>query len=73
MPRDFRLYIDDILEAIQQIRTYMEDLDEEAFAHRAARLEGGELLNRELAYSGFLPEEAFYSSRLPACIGIGGK
>ncbi|OHE17703.1 MAG: hypothetical protein A2X96_07620 [Syntrophobacterales bacterium GWC2_56_13] len=25
MPRDFRLYLDDILEAIHQIRTYMAD------------------------------------------------
>ncbi len=31
MPRDLRLYLDDILDAIHQIRTYMEGLDEEAF------------------------------------------
>lgn len=31
MRRDFRLYLDDILEAIQQIRTYLADQDEEAF------------------------------------------
>lgn len=31
MYRDFRLYLDDILEAIHQIRTYVEDLDEESF------------------------------------------
>ena len=31
MPRDFRLYLDDILEAIHQIRTYRADQDEEAF------------------------------------------
>ena len=31
MPRDFRLYLDDILEAITQIRAYMADQDEEAF------------------------------------------
>jgi uncharacterized protein with HEPN domain len=31
MRRDFRLYLDDILEAIQQIRTYMADHDEETF------------------------------------------
>jgi uncharacterized protein with HEPN domain len=31
MPRDFRLYLDDILEAIYQIRNYMADQDEEAF------------------------------------------
>ena len=31
MPRDFRLYLDDILEAIHQIRTYMADQDEETF------------------------------------------
>jgi hypothetical protein len=29
-----------------------------------------ELLHRELVYSGFLPEEASYSSQLLACIGI---
>jgi len=32
MRRDFRLYLDDILEAIHQIRTYLADQDEEAFA-----------------------------------------
>ena len=32
MPRDFRLYLDDILEAIHQIRTYVTDQDEAAFA-----------------------------------------
>ena len=32
MRRDFRLYLDDILEAITQIRTYMADQSEEAFA-----------------------------------------
>ena len=31
MRRDFGLYLDDILEAIQQIRTYLADQDEEAF------------------------------------------
>ncbi len=31
MRRDFRLYLDDILDAIHQIRTYMADQDEEAF------------------------------------------
>lgn len=31
MRRDFRLYLDDILEAIHQIRTYMADMDEKAF------------------------------------------
>jgi hypothetical protein len=31
MLRDFRLYLDDILEAIHQIRTYLADQDEEAF------------------------------------------
>jgi len=31
MPRDFRLYLDDILEAIHQIQTYLADQDEEAF------------------------------------------
>jgi len=32
-----------------------------------------ELLHRELVYSGFLTEEASYSSRLLACIGISGQ
>ena len=31
MPRDYRLYLDDILEAVHQIQTYLEDMDEEAF------------------------------------------
>jgi uncharacterized protein with HEPN domain len=31
MPRDFRLYLDDIMDAVHQIRTYLADLDEEAF------------------------------------------
>jgi uncharacterized protein with HEPN domain len=33
MHRDFRLYLDDILDAIHQIRTYLADQDEEAFAN----------------------------------------
>jgi uncharacterized protein with HEPN domain len=32
MPRDFRLYLDDILEAIQQIRSYVQGQNEEVFA-----------------------------------------
>ena len=32
MPRDFRLYLDDILEAIHRIRLYMAELNEEEFA-----------------------------------------
>ncbi|MDQ1240369.1 MAG: hypothetical protein QG577_2555 [Thermodesulfobacteriota bacterium] len=32
MPRDFRLYLDDILEAINQIQTYIAGFDELAFA-----------------------------------------
>ena len=32
MHRDSRLYLDDILEAIHQIRTYVANQDEEAFA-----------------------------------------
>ena len=32
MRRDFRLYLDDILEAIHQIRTYVADQNEETFA-----------------------------------------
>jgi len=31
MHRDFRLYLDDILDAIQQIRSYVKGLDEKAF------------------------------------------
>ena len=31
MLKDFRLYLDDILDAVQQIRTYLADLSEEAF------------------------------------------
>jgi len=31
MPRDFRLYVDDMLEAIKQIRFYVEGYDQEAF------------------------------------------
>lgn len=31
MPRDFRLYLDDILEAISQIRAYTESMDYDAF------------------------------------------
>jgi hypothetical protein len=31
MRRDFRLHLDDILEAIHQIRTYLADQNEEAF------------------------------------------
>lgn len=33
MRRDFRLYLDDILEAICQIHTYLADQNEEAFAN----------------------------------------
>ncbi len=32
MPRDFRLYIDDMLEATKQIRIYGEGYDQESFA-----------------------------------------
>jgi uncharacterized protein with HEPN domain len=32
MRRDYRLYLDDILEAIHQIRTYLSDQNEDAFA-----------------------------------------
>jgi len=31
LPRDHRLYLDDILEAVQQIRSYVQGLDEESF------------------------------------------
>jgi len=33
MSRDYRLYLDDILEAIKQIRSYVEGQDEESFAN----------------------------------------
>ena len=31
MPRDLLLYLDDLLDAIQQIRHYLEDMDVSAF------------------------------------------
>ena len=31
MHRDYRLYLDDILEAIDRIREYVQDMDDEAF------------------------------------------
>ncbi len=31
MPRDYRLYLDDILEAIARIREYVQDIDETEF------------------------------------------
>jgi uncharacterized protein with HEPN domain len=33
MSRDYRLYLDDILEAIKQIRSYIEGLDEKSFVN----------------------------------------
>lgn len=32
MPRDYRLYLDDILEAIDRIREYVQGMDAEAFS-----------------------------------------
>jgi uncharacterized protein with HEPN domain len=32
MPRDFRLYVDDMLEAVKQIRSYVEGYNRETFA-----------------------------------------
>ena len=32
MPRDHRIYLDDILHAIERIKEYTADLDEESFA-----------------------------------------
>ena len=32
MPRDFRLYLDDMMEAIQQIHSYLHGMNEAAFA-----------------------------------------
>jgi len=64
---------------------YLERLSQELLRARPARADrfmdkarvvslingkASELLHRELVYSGFLPEEASYSSRLQACIGV---
>ena len=58
MPRDFRLYLDDILEAIHQIRTYMADLDEEAFT-TDRKTQDAVIRNLEIIgeAAGNLPEE----------------
>jgi hypothetical protein len=64
---------------------YLERLSQELLRARPARADlfldkesvaslvngtGSELLHRELVYSGFLTEEASYSSKLLACIGV---
>jgi len=58
MPRDFRLYIDDILEAIHQIQTYIVDLDEDAFA-RDRKTQDAVIRNLEIIgeAAGNLPEQ----------------
>ncbi len=58
MPRDFRLYLDDILEAIHQIRTYMADQDEDAF-REDRKTQDAVIRNLEIIgeAAGNLPEE----------------
>ena len=58
MFREFRLYLDDILEAIHQIRTYMADVDEEAFT-MDRKTQDAVIRNLEIIgeASGNLPEQ----------------
>jgi uncharacterized protein with HEPN domain len=58
MPRDFRLYLDDILEAIHQIRTYITDPDEDAFA-RDRKTQDAVIRNLEIIgeAAGNLPDQ----------------
>lgn len=58
MPRDFRLYLDDILDAVHQIRTYLSDVDEEAFA-RDRKTQDAVIRNLEIIgeAAGNLPEQ----------------
>ena len=58
MRRDFRLYLDDILEAIHQIRTYMADQNEEAFA-KDRKTQDAVIRNLEIIgeAAGNLPEQ----------------
>jgi len=58
MRRDFRIYLDDILEAIQQIRTYLVDQDEEAFT-KDRKTQDAVIRNLEIIgeAAGRLPEQ----------------
>ncbi len=58
MLRDFRLYLDDILEAIQQIRSYLANQDEEAFT-KDRKTQDAVIRNLEIIgeAAGNLPEQ----------------
>lgn len=58
MRRDFRLYLDDILDAVRQIRTYMADMDEEAFT-KDRKTQDAVIRNLEIIgeAAGNLPEQ----------------
>jgi uncharacterized protein with HEPN domain len=58
MRRDFRLYLDDILEAIHQIRTYLADQNEEAFT-KDRKTQDAVIRNLEIIgeAAGKLPEQ----------------
>jgi uncharacterized protein with HEPN domain len=58
MRKDFRLYLDDILEAIHQIRTYLADQDEEAFT-KDRKTQDAVIRNLEIIgeAAGNLPEQ----------------
>ena len=58
MRKDFRLYLDDILEAIHQIRTYLADQNEEAFT-KDRKTQDAVIRNLEIIgeAAGKLPEQ----------------
>jgi uncharacterized protein with HEPN domain len=58
MRRDFSLYLDDILEAIQQIRTYLADQNEETFT-KDRKTQDAVIRNLEIICeaAGKLPEQ----------------
>jgi uncharacterized protein with HEPN domain len=58
MRRDFRLYLDDILESIHQIRTYLADQNEEAFT-KDRKTQDAVIRNLEIIgeAAGKLPEQ----------------
>ena len=58
MRRDFRLYLDDILEAIHQIRTYLTDLDKDTFT-KDRRTQDAVIRNLEIIgeAAGNLPDQ----------------
>jgi len=58
MHRDFRLYLDDILDAIRQVRSYVEGQDEDAFA-ADRKTQDAVIRNMEIIgkAAGKLPEE----------------